>query len=81
MALYAIGDLHLSLKVKVSVHGAKTYKTDQAGLSSKFCLCLFPVLRSRQCFSVLPSLSWNLLCRPGWLGTQKFVCLCLQSSR
>ena len=34
----------------------------------------------RQCFSVQPWLSWNLLCRPGWPRTQKFACLCLPSA-
>jgi hypothetical protein len=33
---------------------------------------------SRQGFSVYPWLSWNSLCRPGWPGTQKSACLCLQ---
>jgi hypothetical protein len=28
-------------------------------------------------FSVKPWLSWNSLCRPGWLRTQKSACFCL----
>ena len=35
---------------------------------------------SRQGFSVLPWLSWNSLCRPGWPRTQKSACLCLPSA-
>jgi hypothetical protein len=35
---------------------------------------------SRQGFSVYPWLSWNSLCRPGWLLTQKSTCLCLPSA-
>jgi hypothetical protein len=34
----------------------------------------------RQGFSVLPWLSWNSLCRPGWPQTQKSTCLCLPSA-
>jgi hypothetical protein len=34
---------------------------------------------SKQGFSVLPWLSWNSLCRPGWPGTQRSACLCLLS--
>jgi hypothetical protein len=34
----------------------------------------------RQGFSVLPWLSWNSLCRPGWPRTQKSTCLCLPSA-
>jgi hypothetical protein len=34
----------------------------------------------RQGFSVLPWLSWNSLCRPGWPRTQKSACLCLPSA-
>jgi hypothetical protein len=30
--------------------------------------------------SVLPWLSWNSLCRPGWPWTQKSTCLCLPSA-
>jgi hypothetical protein len=30
--------------------------------------------------SVLPWLSWNSLCRPGWPQTQKSTCLCLPSA-
>jgi hypothetical protein len=29
---------------------------------------------------LLPWLSWNSLCRPGWPRTQKFACLCLSSA-
>jgi hypothetical protein len=36
---------------------------------------------SRQGFSVLPWLSRNSLCRPGWPRTQKSTCLCLPSAR
>ena len=35
----------------------------------------------RQGFSVLPWLSWNSLCRPGWPRTQKSACLCIPSAR
>jgi hypothetical protein len=35
---------------------------------------------TRQGFSVSPWLSWNSLCRPGWLQTQKSICLCLPSA-
>jgi len=35
-------------------------------------LLLFPYS-----FSVLPWLTWNLLCRPGWPWTQRSYCLCL----
>ena len=40
-----------------------------------FCFCFL-----RQGFFVQPWLSWNLLCRPGWPGTQRFACLCLSSA-
>ena len=42
-------------------------------------VCLF-VCFSRQGFSVQPWMSWNSLCRPGWLQTQKSTCLCLPSA-
>ena len=41
-----------------------------------FSFFFFP----RQGFSVLPWLSWNSLCRPGWPRTQKSMCLCLPSA-
>ena len=44
--------------------------------SLRFFSCL-----SRQGFSVqLWSLSWNLLCRPGWPRIQRSTCLCLPSA-
>jgi hypothetical protein len=44
------------------------------------CLFFLFVCLSRQGFSVLPWLSWNSLCRPGWPRTQKSSCLCLPSA-
>ena len=38
------------------------------------CFCFF-FLFSRHGFSVLPWLSWNSLCRPGWPQTQRSACL------
>jgi hypothetical protein len=50
----------------------------------KFCMFSFFFFFffgfSRQGFSVLPWLSWNSRCRPGWPQTQKSACLCLRSA-
>ena len=39
------------------------------------CLVWFAFTFSRQDFSVKPWLYWNLLCRPGWLQTQRSTLL------
>jgi hypothetical protein len=42
-------------------------------------VCLFVCFEAE--FLCVPQLSWNLFCRPGWLRTQRSVCLCLPSAR
>ena len=46
-----------------------------------FSFSIFFLVFLRQGFSVLPWLSWNSLCRPGWSWIQKTASLCLPNAR
>lgn len=71
---------HIHRSCSFSVISGRTYHLLQRCQVQELLFCFSFYFSSRQGFSVYPSISWNLFCRPVWPQTERSKCLCLQST-